>query len=203
MKPTDEEYTNHHSFLKGETTVKSSLSKEQIETLEKWTSLTIDSILFDTKTDDWSDYTCQLNERIFGKKQLLFLLESKKGDLFGYYFNPTIEMLYNQEIYADEKTFHFSLFSNGRIAIPMKCEILYNENSGIIIKKKNSFVMINIGDISAFKEEDRDKSICWQHDEIFNYHGFEKILCGEMRQFKNGWFGKTFVLKRMIVIQMI
>ena len=178
------------------------LSDKQIELLEEWTSLSVDKIVFDTQYDDWSDYTCEMNDRIIGRNQLLFLCESKRGDLFGYYFNPTIIHSFTEEILADNKSFHFNLESNGRLEQPMKCEIKFLESSGCVIKRKDSLSMISIGDISLFKQEDRDKSYCWQHNEIFNYHGIDKLLCGETRAFKNGWIGKCFTLKRLIIIQM-
>ena len=55
------------------------LTENQLNQLETWTKLHFDSILFDTDCDLWENSTI-LNERIVGKKDLVFLIENEDED---------------------------------------------------------------------------------------------------------------------------
>ena len=56
------------------------------------------------------------NERIMGKKQILFLIEDEEnGEKFGYYLDTIITEEYNNWIRTYNKTFEFTLDSNGRL----------------------------------------------------------------------------------------
>ena len=99
------------------------LSDFQKEQLEEWTGLKIDELLFDSTTDNWSPKTSILNEKIIGKRQLVFLIEDEDGEKFGSYLNTKIVEKYYQYQETDNKSFHFNLQSNGRLPKPMKFEI--------------------------------------------------------------------------------
>ena len=100
------------------------LNENQVKQLEEWTGLSCSEIVFDTNVDDWSPHTTDFNERIIGKKQLVFVIEDEDGEIFGYYCNTQIfeEDDWQQ---TDNKTFHFNLQSkNNRLEQPMKFEII-------------------------------------------------------------------------------
>ena len=41
----------------------------------------IGETLFDSNVDDWNVYTSVFNERIIGKKQIVFLIEEEDGEV--------------------------------------------------------------------------------------------------------------------------
>ena len=48
------------------------LNVEQIKQLEEWTRLKCGEVLFDSNKDDWAENTSVFNDRIVGKKHLVF-----------------------------------------------------------------------------------------------------------------------------------
>ena len=88
-------------------------------------------ILFDSDIDNWDEDTSIFNERIVGKKQLLFIIEDEDSEIFGYYLNTQIIQQYDKQE-TDYKTFHFNLQSkNNRLDKPMKFEINDRKKGGI------------------------------------------------------------------------
>ena len=182
------------------------LHKNQIKQLEKWTGLQYNSIVFDSNIDDWKENTSVFDEKIMGKKQIVFLIEDEDGEKFGYYLNTQI----TNEKYAgimprqtDSKSFEFNLQSNGRLKQPMKFEIR-NINEGYKVSEKSSSWLISLGDIILLKENMRHESYCWQYEDKFNYHGVEKALCGKKidKIVNQRKYGTTFTPKRILVLQM-
>ena len=96
------------------------ITTEQHKQLEEWTGLKCTDIVFDSNVDNWSAYTSVLNDRIIGKKQLVFLIEDEDGEKFGYYLNTEVVEKYDDWIKTDYKSFEFNLVSNGRLQHPMK-----------------------------------------------------------------------------------
>ena len=97
-------------------------NSNHLKQLEEWTELKCCDLLFDSEIDNWLKYYSVLNERIIGKKQLVFVIENENGEIFGYYLNTEIiEEYKNHE--TDLNSFHFNLQSNGRLEKPMKFEI--------------------------------------------------------------------------------
>ena len=47
-------------------------------------------IIFDSILKNLSPYSSEFNERIIGKKQLVFLIEDTDGEKFGYYLNTEV-----------------------------------------------------------------------------------------------------------------
>ena len=92
------------------------LKEIDLLTFEQWTSMEIESILYESKTQNW-DLTHLLNNFIIGKKRLLFLFENEKREKFGYFLNTKVTNKFNQKIETDERSFHFNLKSNGRYLI--------------------------------------------------------------------------------------
>ena len=172
--------------------------KEQKQ-IEEWTGLKCTDIVFDSNIDNWSPYTTVLNERITGKKQLIFLIEEEDGEKFGYYLNTEVigDYDYWQEwMETDYKSFHFNLQSNGRLPQPMKFEIKDLKFGGYHLYEKSDWDLIQLGDIWLKKENYKNYSCCYQNEWRFDYHGIEKALCGKT----NCW--NPFTPKRILVIQM-
>ena len=72
------------------------------EQFEKWTSLHCEKIIFDSEKDTWKQNSSIFNKRIFGRKQLIFLIEDDRGEKFGYYLNTLMTGKYGQPIKTDE-----------------------------------------------------------------------------------------------------
>ena len=173
------------------------ISLKEQKQLEEWTSLKCSDIVFDSNVDNWSEDTSEFNEKIIGKKQLAFLIETEDGEKFGYYLNTEIIEKYWQKygdprIETDNNSFEFNLESNGRLPKPMKFEIKDLEKCGYLLFEKSDGYLIKLGDIRLFKENYKNLSRCYQFENDFDYHGIENALCGKFH----------FTPKRILVIQM-
>ena len=75
-----------------------------------------------------------------------------KNEIFGYYLNTKIVEKYGCMQETDYTSFHFNLQSNGRLSHPMKFEIKNLKHGGIIFFDKTWGNLIDLGDISLYKE---------------------------------------------------
>ena len=168
--------------------------------LEEWTSLKCNEIVFDSEIDNWKEYTSVFNERIIGKKQLVFLIEDIDGEIFGYYLNNQIVEKYNYWQKTDYKSFLFNLQSkNNRLPQPMKFELKDLTVCGITMFEDRDNHLISFGNIELEKENTKKLSYCWQIEGLVDYHGIEKALCGKTATI---YCGEKFIPKRILVIQM-
>ena len=168
------------------------LNKNQITTLEEWTSLHYNDILFDSNVDDWSQDTAMLTERIIGKKQLVFLIQDYHDDKFGEYINCEIANETLRPKNSDDKAFQFNLESHGRFQGPIKAEIIDTTRGyQLFAKQQNYSHLICFGTITLIKE---NFGPCQYFDgnAIFDYHGNKNILSKDF----------SFWLKRLVVIEM-
>ena len=76
----------------------------------------------------------------------------------------------------------------------MKFEIKDLKFGGIGLGEKSHDCLIDLGDIVLWKENYKNESRCWQNENVFDYHGIEKALCGKTM--------RSFNPKRILVIQM-
>ena len=141
--------------------------------------------------------TSVLNERIIGKKQLVFIIEDTDGEIFGYYENSQIVEIYRRCIETDEKSFEFNIKSNGIINKLMKFEIKDLELGGICLFNQSSIDLIKLGNSWLIKENNKNKSYCRQNEDNFYYHEIKNALCGKL--FIEA---ECFTPKRILVIQM-
>ena len=148
------------------------LNVEQIKQLEEWTRLKCGEVLFDSNKDNWAENTSVFNDRIIGKKQIVFLVESEDGEQFGYYLHTEIIEEYYFLIKTDTKSFEFNLESkDNRLPGPMKFEIKKKISGGYKLFKKSDDVLITLGDIVLSKENKKHESFCCSHRENrFDYH---------------------------------
>ena len=177
------------------------ISEKEKKQLEKWTSLKCSEIVFDSNIDNWAEYASVLNERIIGKKQLVCLIEDDRREKFGYYLNNEIIEKYGFSFNkTDNKSFEFNLHSNGRLQHPTKFEIKDLEY-GYGLIEKNQRELIQFGNILLYKKDFKCESCYFQHEERYNYHGANNILCEENEI--TGSFGEIiFTPKQFLIIQM-
>ena len=187
--------------------LKSIITVDQIKHLRKWTGLQCVDIIFDSQNDHWEFERKILNERIIGKKQLVFLIETIFGEKFGYYLNPQIRKKYitpfDPPIQVDKKTFHFNLQSNDKhMNKPMKFEIKNVVNGGynLIDPEESCTNLIFLGDIILCNKTDQMGSICSQNENSFDYHGVKNPFNEKLNDpFTNeNYFSAT----RLVIIQM-
>ena len=98
---------NKNEIQKGITT--EIINEEEKQQLEEWTNLKYGNILFDSDSDDWNDQKV-FNSKIFGKKQILLIVEDENGNKFGGYVNATLNKIYSythKEVIKDEQSFLF------------------------------------------------------------------------------------------------
>ena len=129
------------------------------------------------------------------------MIEDDDGEKFGYYLNTEVIEKYGYEaIKTDNKSFEFNLQSNGRLQHPMKFEIKDLNKGGYYLHEKSSDFLIVLGDIGLFKENWKNKSLCFQSESWFDYHGIKKALPGKTNSWRND--EQYFTPKRILVIQM-
>ena len=178
--------------------------KEQIKQLEEWTGLKYDEKLFDSAIDNWSQGKSIFNEKIIGKKQLVFLIEDERGDIFGYYLNSTIDKNYNsQQMFSTDKfSFEFNLKSFGRLNGMMKFTIK-DKSYGYKLFDKTKDKLIQLGDIILYKSNRKQFSYCEQNKDKFDYKDILNALTGRTR-YKDEATMKQFIFvpKKIIVFQM-
>ena len=176
------------------------LTPNEMKQLEQWTELKCTEIVFDSNVDKWSENDSDFDTKIMNQKQLVFLIEDKDGEKFGYYLNTeVIEDYYweygDQPIKTDKKSFEFNLESNGRLPHPMKFEIKDLQKGGYYLYEKSENHFISLGNIYLYKENNKNSSCCYQFEHEFDYHGIENALCGKIYPYR-------FTPKRILVIQM-
>ena len=172
------------------------LTINQITILEQWMSKSIGKPLFDSEKDNWENETSTLNEKLFGKKNVLFLIEDEDNEKFGYYFSGSIGSEIG-DIPAEKDSFVFNIQSKEkRLKKPKKWNIV-DCNYGIeLFENKNSYhFLIRLGDI-FLKNKQCPGNCCQQENEHFDYGEIPNVLCGKTLN-----DGGCFSLKRLIVIQ--
>ena len=88
---------------------------------------------------------------------LVFLIEDKDGEKFGYYLNREVIEKYGKLIETDNKTFEFNLESNGRLQQPMKFEIKNLYRGGYFLYQKSDDWLVKLGDILLKKENNKNQ----------------------------------------------
>ena len=175
-----------------------------ISTIEKWTGLKCREKCFDSNEDDWSKDSSVLNEKIKGKKQLVFLIETEH-DTFGYYLNSEInnslDYCYHE---TDSKSFLFNLEYHEKYDYEMKFEIIDEQNGGYQLYDVKDYRLIYLGEIILLKKSQCRFSNYFQHDNYFNYHETTNALCSRDDSIMNQKLPERvcFTPKRLLVIQM-
>ena len=178
--------------------------------LEQWTNKKCSEIIFDSDKDNWSVDKSIFDDKIKGKKQLIFLIEDIDNEMFGYYLDTEITNDYGfPGIKTNSNSFHFNLQSkDNRLKQPMQFKTndstvnsidnKLNNFRGYCLYPKSEIGLITIGDIFIYKEHYKSLSLIIQSKD-FDYHGIENALCGKK---ENNTQYDYFTPKRFIVIQM-
>ena len=177
---------------------------KRIQQLEEWSGLKFGETIFDSDVDQWSIDKSEFDDKIKGKKQLVFLIEDKHGEKFGYYLNTEVNNQYNEWIQTDDKSFEFNIQSNGRLDQMMKFPIK-DTQSGYKLYDKENALLIQLGDIWLCKQNNNKlSSCCEQNEDKFDYQGIESVLCGKLvkRNENNKLSGDEFYIVRLKVFQM-
>ena len=176
---------------------KYNLFVDEKKQIEEWTGMEMREVFFDSNKpeDTWSVDDCNLHEKIDGRRQLVCMIEDDEGNKFGYYFNTEVENVVLKDQPTDDKTFAFSLVSNGRCDGMMRFNITNEgKKEGFILWDKSDGWLFRIGyDIRLYKKN-RNQGDCYQDG--FDYNGIDCALCGK--------YGckKPFTINRFVVIQM-
>ena len=175
------------------------LQSNEKKQIEEWTRMKCSEILFDSDRNDWNQNSSVFNECIEGKKNIIFIVEDKENNKYGYYFNGTIIEEQYDEWMKSSDSFLFSLKSNGRIdkMIQVK-EKQFAE--GFKLYDKSHFVLFGIDwGFWIFKEKYKSKSRIWEHSEYFDYQEFTKVFHSHL---SNESF-ENINIERFFVIQMV
>ena len=98
----DELFENDHRIIarKKQITPYYLKGKETMQ-IEEWTGLYCGEILFDSEIDNWKKNESVFDERIKGRKQLLFIIEDEYHEQFGYYLNTKVNNKYTPQKYPN------------------------------------------------------------------------------------------------------
>ena len=178
----------------------------EIQQLQEWTEKKCDEIVFDSEKDNWSVNSSVFDDKVKGKKDLIFLIESDDGDKFGGYVTATING--TGSWIKDENSFVFSLKKMNEIEKRMKFEIKENcaENAFYMDSKSNDnlFKMgyynyyYNYYYNSSIQISKRNNtSYCQQKNDVYDFHDVENAFIPKCM---NNY--REFTPKRITVIQM-
>ena len=133
----------------------------------------------------------------------MFIIEDDHNEKFGYYLNTKIIDKYGYWISTNTQSFEFNIESNGRLKSMMKFSIK-NTNRGYFLNDKSDELLISLGNIILYKENNRYISYCIQREELYDYQGIPNAVCGRTNyQDENGkWKGEFFTPLRIQIIQM-
>ena len=176
------------------------ITKDEITQLEKWTNLKCNDIIFNTDNDHWLHESSELNRRIIGKKQLLFLLETQNGELFGIYENTEISQTPMAWASTNDKSFVFNLRSNGRFETPIKYEYTTGAFAYLLHFRKD-IKLISLSNIALYKSVDKE-GYYYCPTWCVDFQSKEYPLCEGEKKKENEKVQVLFKWKRMIVIQM-
>ena len=178
--------------------------ENEMKQIKEWTSLEYQSVIFDSEINHWRIGDSSFEERIFGKGNLVFLIEDTENNLFGGFIQSPIEIFrfyedgewQGNDIY-DSQSFIFSLYSNER----MNGFVKYEQKQ---MKKKRVFTLYQSSLGSLFDIGDNDITImksnfkngCYCEQNTFNYGKQRNQLVGSESE------DYPFEVKRIIVFQM-
>ena len=165
-----------------------------------------DRILFDSEINDWQIESSQFDKRIYGKQNIIILMEDNEMNMFGCYINAKIDKyqyIENDEWkggrITDKNAFIFSLKSNGRFTEPIAFDIFEQcSDWAFILFKSDLETLFSVGggcDITIAKQNIANSCSCIQHS--FNYRNLQNVLVGKTGD------DNSFTIQRIRVLQMI
>ena len=189
------------------------LQLEEMRKIEEWSDLLVDSILFDSLCDNWKQRSVftigsVLEEKIIGKEQVLFLIETEEGNKLGIYINTKIHG--NKSFIKDPNAFLFQFRKDIPIENTEKI-IPQNTNKVLFIFNQTEEMLFKIGfdDMMVGKENTKYKSYydesLFDQNKTQTLNSSSSIETNQIIQSVNSMKSskrKTFVPKRILVIQM-
>ena len=175
------------------------LTDEEKETIEQWTNMKIDHVLFDTSFDNWSIQSSLFDSIIHLKRSLLFIIEEEfEGIKFGAYINSQISKVNSNLVNSpslwipDGNCF---LFRCNNVYGEMKQYDLRNEGGKYAFKlyPNTSPKLFKIGKSDIDIRKERFYSYCYQNEKSSFDYGNKYNCLVENTSFKP---------KRIVVIKM-
>ena len=160
--------------------------------LEKWTGMKFKEMIYDTDIDAKSGIYSStfINKYLNERNNFLLYIEDTNGEKFGYYVD-------NED---KDKTFHFNLYSNGRMKKPMKYDLI-DESGAIYRVERSSATSCNrYGDIMFHMTffEGTSYSDRVVYSENFDYQNMNNAL-NDMKKGRIYW---NFNSQRVVFIEM-
>ena len=143
--------------------------QREISFLNKWTGKTIKEIIFDSSIHSYEKFESEFHEKVINRKELLFVVKSIDGYLFGQYVQSQIQSYGDNSWIEDEKSFIFSFKEN----IPIHYPILQKRKENAFkLCSKHSNGLFAMGFYDIFIRKHSDICTFYQgNDCSFDYNG--------------------------------
>lgn len=169
------------------------LEKNEMKQLEDWTKMKVGDVIFDIDSDNY-DNRQTIDSRVIGKSNLVFIVEDKECNKFGYYLSSEVQRIYNKWSPAEElKSFTFSLKSNGRLPGMMKFPTICKTYGYLMYENENGVLSYCGYDFYIGVKSKPNLSQTRHSPSVTDFKGYTNPLTG-----KSGPFG----LKKFVIIQM-
>lgn len=169
-----------------------SLSEEDISHyLEEWTSLRIDSILFNSEIQSLEKNNEDFSKAILNRSKVIFFIETTEHEKFGCYIDTRIEKL--GKYFSDPKTFLFTFRNNS----PQKFILQPHRTTNVLeICLSSDWKLFRIGVDDLLVCRNYAPCSCFQSSKSsFDYRGLKNALLGSSGE-------HNFKLHSLKIIQM-
>ncbi|ELP87615.1 hypothetical protein EIN_146090 [Entamoeba invadens IP1] len=166
-----------------------SLEEDEVEQIQKWSFLKIESVIFDSNLDDWSVNSSVFSKKIANKSKVAVIVEDKNGNKFGGVVFNAISGV--DEWNTDPRAFLFTLKSNGRTEGMEKYQLLHKYAQyafHCFTDDYEALFYICNGGIHVFKKDQGGSGCNYNRTE----NTPENVFCD----------GATFTPKRITVLQL-
>ena len=168
-----------------------------VEQIKNWTNKKCREVLFDSSRDNWNENTSIFHEKIKGKSNLVFLICDENKNIFGYYFNGTVNT--TKSYLKANGSFLFRIASNGKIDKPMKFEEK-SSSKGLFINDKSEKQLFSVYDgFWINKQNEKNTSRVMKNERSFDYHGETNVFY----DISTNGSEKQFPLSSVLVCSMI
>ena len=175
------------------------ITEQQIHQLQQWTKKKWGNIIFNTDFDNWSQNNSVLNERIIGKSNLLFLIETTDDEIFGYYMNKNkfFDNKMREWNPVEKGNFCFNLYTPTN---RMKKPTIFDTGEskwGYRLYEVDDSALIILGDIELEKQNNKHRCHCTATDKRY-YKYIDKALCGKTGKYveTGEYVGEYFEMKK-------
>ena len=151
-----QEKENIEEEIKEDKEIKEMIEEDEKKKIEEWTELECGEILFDSEKDNWNKNTSVFNQKIYGQKQLVFLIEDEEKEINGYYLNNSIPNEYKMKNESDKESFCFTLRKKG-MEREMNKNRMKSERDEYVMYSEKDTILIEIGGMTIKKYENRGR----------------------------------------------